>query len=54
MAAPTLFTITASEPPALKTMSRELAALVPAARVEEVDATPRGKAAAMAAFFGAP
>ncbi len=54
VAAPTLFTITASEPPALKTMSRELAALVPAARVEEVDATPRGKAAAMAAFFGAP
>lgn len=51
VAAPTLFTITASEPPALKTMSREMAALVPAARVEEVDATPRGKAVAMAAFL---
>jgi pimeloyl-ACP methyl ester carboxylesterase len=54
VAAPTLFTITASEPPALKVMSRELAALVPAARVEEVDASPRGKAAAMAAFLAAP
>jgi pimeloyl-ACP methyl ester carboxylesterase len=54
IAAPTLFTITASEPPALKAGSRELAALVRDVRVQEVDATPQGKAAAMATFLAVP